>query len=658
MKRGKKFKYGIYKYPLHFNLFEDDILKELEVTKKDKVVLYHFGRPNLTYLDPDKWGEQGYTPKNSPERDVVYFYTNPKDKEKVVSGTLYKTKVPLKDLYPFDDDPLELKEKAEVKNDFQILTRGVKWAFIVPMLKEMGYKGVIYSADTGYYNAAIWQKITVEEAEKQEKEEIGIPKTDRIGWPIKDGLSTDPKLETKEEKVRRVIASMLKSYDEEDIIKYIQSMDMDIEPNDVEVYEKIVLKPGEDGWDKYIKLVAQAYMEAPEFEQSEVWRWESLKNSNYTWWRRLLSKVEVIFVSSNDQYKDGPGRLNIFDKEYTIQYLEGGQPYSTQEEMKKDYVENNRLYVSSDYSEHPVLTFIDNIVFRTVHDFIVHILADVDFTGLGEIKAYNAHAKLLPPDARPAAFTEVVGQAACFLTHGEFPVQKITTIPGFDYLEVGKVDGYDVVNKELVKVDESLEFLNEGFSQGHEIYLIMDKDRKYFVARTYHGTALYEMDLYSIDTLNIFDKNYAKFDTEEAAQKELDTFKKADMSIGEKYDFEITNFTIRFDPWEYHNGNKYFQEHDVISLMSREEAEEWIRSGESDNPRPDYPQSHQRSNDPEYWANYHFPCYNMNWNDDYVKSQNDKMNIIKDENKYNQIMNSLEVVTVFIGAQETEDLGL
>lgn len=212
--------------------------------------------------------------------------------------------------------------------------------------------------------------------------------------------------------------------------------------------EKMVLK----NYDNYVKLVANAYKDAPDFEESEKYRWDILNKSNYTFFKRLISKVEVIFVTTNKALSGTT--INILDRPYRVEFMVN-EPYSSQKEMKNSFHDNGILYISMDYSEHPIFNVIDNIVFRTVHDYIVHILADVDFSGKGEIAAFNAHAKLAPNEAIPAIFTEVVGQASYFLTYGNFPKQKITVLKGFDYVNVGAVDGYDVVNKELVVVNKN-----------------------------------------------------------------------------------------------------------------------------------------------------------------------------------------------------------
>jgi hypothetical protein len=210
------------------------------------------------------------------------------------------------------------------------------------------------------------------------------------------------------------------------------------------VSEKMMLKD----WDEYIRLVAEAYRDAPDYDESAVPMWEKLRDSNYVLFKRLLSKVEVVFVSEDESRV---GKVDINGRSYPIEYQPVEEQYQSQEEMKASFLETGVLKISVDYSEHPVFSVVDNIVFRTVHDYIVHILGDNDFTGKGEISSYNLHAKLAPNETKPALFTEVVGQACYYLTYGEFPKQKIVVLDGFDYDKVGSVADYDLIDKKLVK---------------------------------------------------------------------------------------------------------------------------------------------------------------------------------------------------------------
>ena len=60
---------------------------------------------------------------------------------------------------------------------------------------------------------------------------------------------------------------------------------------------------------------------------------------------------------------------------------------------------------------------------------------------------------MVPKDAVPAIFTEVVGQASIAVTSGSFPSkQKIAVLKGFDYYNVGKVDDYEINNKEIEEI--------------------------------------------------------------------------------------------------------------------------------------------------------------------------------------------------------------
>jgi hypothetical protein len=213
--------------------------------------------------------------------------------------------------------------------------------------------------------------------------------------------------------------------------------------------EKLVLI----NFDKYVNLVYEAYDNAPVYDESVVHHWTALRDSNYVLFQRLLSKVKVTFTSEDKQYANNfRNGVEINGKVYPVIYHT--DPYDSQETMKRQYEETGELMISIDYSTHPVFTIIDNIVFRTVHDFMVHILGGHRFTAKGEIGAYNRHAKLAPPKALPALFTEIVGQVSYQIVTGDFGVQKIAILEGFDYTEVGKVEGYTIQNKELISPDQ------------------------------------------------------------------------------------------------------------------------------------------------------------------------------------------------------------
>ena len=213
--------------------------------------------------------------------------------------------------------------------------------------------------------------------------------------------------------------------------------------------EKLMLKD----WGEYLNLVSNAYLKAPAYDPSVVSHWTALNKSNYVLFKRLLSKVNVVFTT-NDKSK--VGSINIIGRNFKIEYIEPSDEYQTQSEMKNSFQNTGILKISIDYSDQPIFSVADNIVFRTVHDYIVHILGNHDFGAKGEIASYNEHAKLAPNEAIPAIFTEVVGQAGVTLTTGRFPEQKIAILHGFDYINVGAVDdvNYEIVDKVLVKKSE------------------------------------------------------------------------------------------------------------------------------------------------------------------------------------------------------------
>jgi hypothetical protein len=106
-------------------------------------------------------------------------------------------------------------------------------------------------------------------------------------------------------------------------------------------------------------------------------------------------------------------------------------------------------------SESEIFDEIINSKWRAVHDYMSHVQAigsrGTEFTLRGELAAYNTHVKTTPREAIPALFTEVVGQVCTYNVLGKFAEQKTCLLDGFDYYNVGVVEGYDIINKELVK---------------------------------------------------------------------------------------------------------------------------------------------------------------------------------------------------------------
>lgn len=106
------------------------------------------------------------------------------------------------------------------------------------------------------------------------------------------------------------------------------------------------------------------------------------------------------------------------------------QPYASAEDMVRDIEQNRRLLVSDANSDHRLWTPRENVAFRVVHDYFGHYGAylsgrEYDFTWEGECGAAAQHEALLRgDDTRRALMTEVLGQAAYYLTRGVFAPQK------------------------------------------------------------------------------------------------------------------------------------------------------------------------------------------------------------------------------------------
>jgi hypothetical protein len=196
-----------------------------------------------------------------------------------------------------------------------------------------------------------------------------------------------------------------------------------------EVDEKLELKPGKLGWTKYAELVGKAYMDAPMFEPEAVASYRAMIPFVERMFKQIESRVKIEFVNFH--------------------------PYESAEELRKDVEETGVLRISTADSDHPVFTNEENAKFRAIHDYMSHIQGigsrGTEFSLRGEIAAYNIHLKTIPKAAIPALFTEVIGQVcAYYYLGGKFPEkQKIAILPGFDYINVGKVEGMDIKDKEL-----------------------------------------------------------------------------------------------------------------------------------------------------------------------------------------------------------------
>lgn len=166
----------------------------------------------------------------------------------------------------------------------------------------------------------------------------------------------------------------------------------------------------------FVPVVGKAYEARPILERATIPAYEALAKHTDKMYRQLLSKVTVIPTETD--------------------------PYPDYESMMKDIRENRRMKIYSGAADHPLWPVDLTVRFRAVHDYVIHRAGEHPFTLRGELGAYNRHAKIAPPIAVPALFTEIVGQVCTYWYHGEkfdFP-QKCAFLYGFDYYNVGRWD--------------------------------------------------------------------------------------------------------------------------------------------------------------------------------------------------------------------------
>mgnify|MGYP001575076020 CR=1 FL=1 len=185
---------------------------------------------------------------------------------------------------------------------------------------------------------------------------------------------------------------------------------------------KVVLRD----YSMFCARVAAAYEAAPRYEPRAEPSYRALRASIERLYRRLLSRIEVVFVD--------------------------GQPYASAAEMRREVWRTGVLAISRDFNTHLFFSPEENLRFRAVHDYVVHIVGrgHPEFGQRGEIRAFNLHRALAPVGAWPALFTEVVGQVCFETVRGYFPEQKVAILDGFDFVNVGLVEGCRVERKRLV----------------------------------------------------------------------------------------------------------------------------------------------------------------------------------------------------------------
>ena len=203
---------------------------------------------------------------------------------------------------------------------------------------------------------------------------------------------------------------------------------------------KAAFEAGEklQGWDEYGRLVYEAYRAAPNENPA------GLKSFN-----ALIPHIDNNFK-------------RIIGRDVAVEFV-GVNPYASAEEMLADARKTGVLKISTEFNQESFYGPERNLKFRTVHDYYAHLsggkkgdFKPPGFTWEGELRAYNKHLNFVGKQGKmvPALFTEIIGQAATYFYTGGFPDQKVIALSGFDYSRLGSVQGYDIVDGDLIKSGE------------------------------------------------------------------------------------------------------------------------------------------------------------------------------------------------------------
>lgn len=95
------------------------------------------------------------------------------------------------------------------------------------------------------------------------------------------------------------------------------------------------------------------------------------------------------------------------------------QSYPDANSMFED-IRKGRILIDHDYvhDDHPLLTSEQRLRFMAVHDVLAHLMR-LSYSWDDEVRAYRAHAAMLPPEAAPAVFSEIVAHASAIAMSGK-----------------------------------------------------------------------------------------------------------------------------------------------------------------------------------------------------------------------------------------------
>lgn len=174
------------------------------------------------------------------------------------------------------------------------------------------------------------------------------------------------------------------------------------------------------------RQIGQAYMDMPEHDERALPAYRAMREEvgrQFDHLTKPRSKGGMgvnVEVTKEDPYGGAVGNdYSHWDANKVIP------------ELRHDVVHNNRIktYSTATTGGHPFFTNDQNDMFRAVHDMFGHLGSGRGIDMHGEDAAYQAHAAMFSPAARPALATETRGQNAALHLTGEFQDQKLGLIP-------------------------------------------------------------------------------------------------------------------------------------------------------------------------------------------------------------------------------------
>lgn len=163
-------------------------MKLVEETESGLMTLYHYSTSNseTLLLDPLKFGTNAHSRREKNTSDVprVFFYTDPKEREKELFGArynLFTVSVPSNQIYDLKKDPLKLYQKFGRYgiHDILSLLSGWKrasggWTKMSPEERPddvKNIKGALY--DLGRFKVVVWfDAITATKVDQEQKDAL------------------------------------------------------------------------------------------------------------------------------------------------------------------------------------------------------------------------------------------------------------------------------------------------------------------------------------------------------------------------------------------------------------------------------------------------------------------------------------------------------